>query len=75
MSLVVLRVLRLNMRENIMIEEFQNHGDTIGEDKILTDIFELNGAERERFEEVEKEDQYLVNMIDFEMFEKKKENG
>ena len=43
----VLRILRLDMGENIMIEEFQNYGDTIGKDQILTNIFELNREDRD----------------------------
>lgn len=38
----VLRVLRLDVGEDVMIEEFQDYGDTIGKDEILTDVLELN---------------------------------
>ena len=40
-----LRVLRLNMRENVVIEEFQDHRDAVGEDQILANVFELDGPE------------------------------
>lgn len=35
------RIFCLNMRKNVMIEEFQNHRYTIGKDQILTNVFEL----------------------------------
>ena len=40
-----LRILRLDMGENVVIEEFQDHRDAVGEDQILTNVFELDGRE------------------------------
>ena len=68
----ILRILRLNVRENVMIEELQDHRDTIGKDKILTDIFEL---ERPAVKEPSSIGfPYLINMIDFQMLEEQQEN-
>ena len=40
-----LRILRLNMGENVVIEELQDYRDAVGEDQILTNVFELGGRE------------------------------
>lgn len=40
-----LRILCLNMGENVVIEELQDDCDAVGEDKILTDVLELDGRE------------------------------
>lgn len=36
-----LRVLRLDVRENVVVEELQNDRDAVGEDQVLADVFEL----------------------------------
>lgn len=68
---MILRILRLNVRENVMIEKFQDHRDTIGKDEILTDIFKL---EKQSMEKNRSVFPYLIDMIDFQVFEEQQKN-